>query len=258
MLTEVKFSSWKESVSELLEKTGFAEMVNRSSAQSVLLKPNLVSTDPPPITTHVELVSEIVDFIKDNCSDKTVIIGEGCGMIDYDTPKVFECLGYSELAADKNIELIDLNYAPLRKLTDSSCSHWKEMYLPEIVIDSFLVSIPVLKAHSLSTVTLTMKNMIGVAPPEHYCAGSWKKSAFHSNVEKAIFELNRYRRPDFSIIDAVEGMAEAHLWGPKCSPSPGLLIASENPVEIDKRGAEILGFDWTEIGHIAMAESFGL
>jgi uncharacterized protein (DUF362 family) len=257
MITEVKFHSWKESVAELLDRSNFAGAVNRSPAGTVLLKPNLVSIDPPPITTPVELVGEIADYLKNNCPDKSVVIGEGCGMIDYDTPKVFECLGYSELAAEKNIELIDLNYAPVRRLVNPSCTHWKELYLPEIVIDSFLVSIPVLKAHSLSTVTLAMKNMIGTAPPEYYCAGSWKKSAFHNNVETAIYELNRYRAPDFSIIDATEGMAEAHLWGPKCSPPPGILLASENPVETDKRGAELLGFDWRGIGHIAMAEKSG-
>ena len=255
MIAEIRFESWKKSVPELLNKSEFRVCLEKSEASRILLKPNLVSTDPPPITTPVELVESIIDYLQQNFSDKQIVVGEGCGMIDYDTPKVFDSLGYSEMAKRKNVELIDLNYASLRKLTNPDCSHWHEMFLPEIVMDSFLFSVPVLKAHSLSTVTLTMKNMIGVAPPKYYSAGSWKKSAFHNNVETAIYELNRYRTPDFSIIDATEGMAEAHLWGPKCSPPPNLLLASNNSFEIDKRGSEILGFDWRDIGHISLAES---
>ena len=73
---------------------------------------------------------------------------------------------------------------------------------------------------------------------------------FHTRLEEAIADLNRYRTPDFTVLDAVEGMATAHLWGPKCDPPPNKLAASAVPVEIDRWGTELLGFDWREIPHI--------
>ena len=253
MLKTVSYKSWEESVPELLDSAGFEDILNTSGKKRVLLKPNLVSTDPPPITTPVELVSNVIDYIVNHFESVGVVVGEGAGMMDYETDTVFNTLGYTEMAQEKGVELVDLNYAPLVSMSDPTCTRWPEMHLPEIVMDSFLLSIPVLKAHCFSTVTLTMKNMIGAAPPKHYCSGSWKKSSFHVKVEEAILDLNKYRTPDFTIMDATEGMAEAHLWGPTCNPPPMLLAASDDPVAIDAWGAGILGFDWQNIGHIEMA-----
>ena len=129
------------------------------------------------------------------------------------------------------------------------------MYLPELLDEVFLLSVPVLKAHSLAGVTLTMKNMMGCAPPTHYQKGGcWGKSAFHSRIQEAVFDLNRYRTPDFTLLDATIGMSKAHLWGPHCQPAVGLIAASADPVAIDSFGCSLLKRSWRDIGHIAMAD----
>lgn len=130
------------------------------------------------------------------------------------------------------------------------------MHLPSILDEVFLFSLPVLKAHTLAGVTLTMKNMLGCAPPSHFRGqGSWGKSAFHQQIHEAIFDLNRYRTPDFTLLDASVGMAEAHLWGAHCNPPINQLAASADPVAIDAYGASLLNMDWEKIGHIRMADS---
>lgn len=250
------FKSWSETVPLLLDSANFAEKFQNSGKNQVLLKPNLVNSDPPPITTPVELIQTIIDFIRKNFPSVEIAVGDGCGMKDYETDYVFDELGYTEMASKMNIKLVDLNYAELVSISDPTCRRWPEMHLPETVMESYLVSVPVLKAHSLSTVTLSMKNMVGAAPPKYFDAGSWKKSAFHERIEEAIFELNKYRTPDFTVLDASEGMAEAHLWGRKCAPPPKLLAASESSPDIDAWGAEILGFDWKNINHIKLAKNW--
>ncbi|MEN8143305.1 MAG: DUF362 domain-containing protein, partial [Thermodesulfobacteriota bacterium] len=100
----------------------------------------------------------------------------------------------------------------------------------------------------------TMKNMMGCAPPRHYeRGGHWKKAAFHQNVQDAILDLNRYRTPDFTILDATVGMQKAHLWGPVCDPPPNKIVAGVDPVAMDVYGAGLLGRDWRRIGHLAKA-----
>lgn len=49
--------------------------------------------------------------------------------------------------------------------------------------------------------------MIGLAPPSHYAGrfGNWKKAAFHHRLDLAIIGLNRYGRPDFTVMDASIG-----------------------------------------------------
>jgi uncharacterized protein (DUF362 family) len=163
-------------------------------------------------------------------------------------------LGFTRLAGLDRVTLMDLNEAPLVHMQNSTCRRWPEMHLPKIVFEGFLISVPVLKAHSLAGVTLTMKNMIGLAPPAHYQqGGNWKKASFHQGIQEAVFELNRYRTPDFTLLDATIGMQKAHLWGPTCDPPPNRLAAAFDPVAIDSYGCGLLGIKWNTIGHLAMA-----
>jgi len=248
------FTSWKDSVASLLNATDLAEQLN--PRQQILIKPNLVESLNPPITTPVEIVGALIDYLRTLAPDYHIVIGEGCGSLAYDTFHVFETMGYTNLAEEKKVTLLDLNDAELIKKQDSNCRRWPEMFMPQICYDSFLISVPVLKAHSLAGVTLTMKNMMGLAPPSHYQQGGhWKKASFHQGIQEAVFDLNRYRTPDFTLLDATVGMQEAHLWGPTCNPPVNLLAAGFDPVAIDAYGCKLLGRDWQAIGHLRMAHT---
>lgn len=248
------FTSWHESIPRLLTATGLNDRI--ATEKTILIKPNLVEPQKPPITTPVELVAALVAYIHESHPHLEIIIGEGCGSSSLNTLQIFEALGYNKLAELEYVSLIDLNEAPLVHRQDKNCSRWPEMHLPRIIFESFLISVPVLKAHSLAGVTLTMKNMIGLAPPAHYQqGGSWKKSSFHQRIQEAVFDLNRYRTPDFTLLDATIGMQEAHLWGPTCDPPPNRLVASFDPVAVDSYGCSLLGIKWDSIGHIRMAHS---
>jgi uncharacterized protein (DUF362 family) len=249
-----RFSSWQESVARLLSAARLADHL--PPGQQILIKPNLVEPHNPPITTPVEIIASMVEYIRSISPDAKIIVGEGCGSLAYDTWHVFSALGYTDLADKCQVTLVDLNDAPLVKKRNSSCNRWPEMYLPQIVFDSFLISVPVLKAHSLAGVTLTMKNMMGLAPPAHYQQGGhWKKASFHQGIQEAVFDLNRYRTPDFTLLDATVGMQKAHLWGPTCDPPLNRLAAGYDPVAIDSYGCQLLGRKWSEIGHLQMAHT---
>lgn len=247
-----RYRGWRETLFPLLDAAGLGAKLKEQN--KILLKPNLVEVLAPPITTPVELAAAIIDYIQDRAPRSELIIGEGCGSLQYDTSHCFQQLGYTDMAASKGIELIDLNQESCVTLTNKKCKRWPQMTLPEILFDLFLISVPVLKAHSLADVTLTMKNMMGAAPPSHYQhGGSWKKASFHTGVHEAVFDLNRYRCADFTILDATVGMAEAHLWGPICSPLVNTIAAGWDPVAIDAYGCTLLNRSWKNIDHIAFA-----
>lgn len=245
-------SDWRRDLYSLLEATLLVEELPGQGR--ILIKPNLVEPLPPPITTPVELIAALVEYLQEKVPRAEIIIGEGCGSKDYDTNRSFAELGYLDLSRRYGVELLDLNQAELISISNPDCRRWPQMYLPGIVFESFLISVPVLKAHTLAGVTLTMKNMMGLAPPAHYQQGGhWKKAAFHERIQEAIFDLNRYRAPDFTLLDATVGMREAHLWGATCEPPPNLLVAGFDPVAVDAFGTGILDRDWREVGHIQMA-----
>jgi len=247
-----RFKTWQESVPRLLDAAGLTDRIG--TAKKILIKPNLVEPQQPPITTPVGLVAALVEYIHGSEPETEIIIGEGCGSSVKNTWQVFEILGYTSLADLPHVTLMDLNESPLVLLQDPNCRRWPEMYLPEVVFENFLISVPVLKAHSLAGITLTMKNMIGLAPPAHYQQGGhWKKASFHQEIHEAVYDLNRYRTADFTLLDATIGMQEAHLWGPTCDPPPNRLVAAYDPVAIDAFGCRLLGMEWNTIGHLAMA-----
>ena len=252
-IPHVDASQTEGAVARLLDRARLAKRLQEE--ETVLIKPNLVEPLAPPVTTPATIVGAVVHYLKRHAPHCRLVIAEGCGSTDHDTFHCFEKLGYNKVAERNSIELMDLNSQPVVKKENPSCKRWPEMFLPEILDSSFLLSVPVLKAHSLAGVTLTMKNMMGCAPPSHYQnRGSWKKSAFHSNIQEAIFDLNRYRSPDFTLLDATIGMAEAHLWGNHCEPPVGLLVAGYDPVAIDCYGTRLLERNWREVGHIRLAD----
>ncbi|MBU0730631.1 MAG: DUF362 domain-containing protein [Proteobacteria bacterium] len=252
MVYQVVFSSWSDSLPPLLDASKFPDAL--ADVRKILVKPNLVEALDPPITTPVSLVAAIVSYLKARTPHIEIVIAEGSGAKEYETSHAFDYLGYRQLAEKEGIELLDLNDAELVRLEKPGCRRWPEMYLPKIVFESFLLSVPVLKVHTLADVTLTMKNMMGLAPPSHYQQGGhWKKASFHSRVQDSVLDLNRYRCADFTILDATVGMQEAHLWGPPCDPPHNILAASFDPVAIDAYGAGLLGIKWNTVGHIAGA-----
>lgn len=246
------FTTYTESVPRLLQAVGAPEVLARQSR--ILIKPNLVNASPPPVTLPVAACAALVEACR-RWSGAPIVIAEGSGDRCLSTCEIFGILGYQRLVERYGVELVDLNEAELVELRNPRCKVFPSFMMPRLVMESFVISAAVLKAHSLAEVTLSMKNMIGVAPPAYYqCGGHWKKSAFHGRMHASIFELNRYRQPDLAFIDASVGLAEHHLGGPPCEPPVGKLLAGFDPVAVDAAGAALLGIPWRQVGHIRLAD----
>ena len=246
------FHSYDETIPRLLEAVGAPDILAQQSR--ILIKPNLVNGSPPPVTLPVAACAALVRCCRE-WSSAEIVIAEGTGERYLSTAEVFHIHGYDRLTENHGIELVDLNEAELIELCNPHCHVFPTFMMPRLVMESFVISAAVLKAHSLARVTLGMKNMIGVAPPTYYQQGGhWKKSAFHQQMQKAVFELNCYRKPDLSFIDATIGQAEHHLGGATCDPPVNRLLAGFDPVAVDAAGARLLGVPWQEVGHIKMAD----
>lgn len=245
-------NSYPTAITSVLDQLNAPALL--SEQPCILIKPNLITNSEPPITTPVDCIAALTSYIRTNIPDSHIIVAEGCGTPELETDTVFEDLGYVAWAEKEGIELVDLNHAPTVKLQNDNCQVFPEFHIPAIALESFIVSVPVLKAHTLAGVTLSIKNMLGLPPPAFYNAGSWKKSAFHARIQESILDLSRYRRPDLTLIDASIGMPDGHLSGRTCEPPINRIIASVDPVAADKRGCELLGIDWRKIRHIAEAE----
>jgi len=247
-INTIEFTSYRESVPALMDQLSINEIIK--TGDRILVKPNLVNATPHPVTTPAVLCGEIIKWLRDHF-DNPLVIAEGTGDINKDTMQVFEELGYNEISMELDVPLVDLNEEGTVLLTDTRNRIFPEFQMPLIAMDSYIISVPVLKAHSLARVTGTLKNMMGFAPPRFYQADShWKKSEFHKQMQQSIRELNRFRTPDLTIMDATIGLAQYHLGGPECEPPVNMLMGGSDPLELDREAARLLGFDWTGIPHL--------
>jgi uncharacterized protein (DUF362 family) len=245
-----KFVNYTESAAHCMFAAGLPAILEQD--RPVMLKPNLVNASPHPVTTPPAFCEAVIVFVRRHTA-APIVIAEGCGDADLDTPQIFDRLGYWELAQRHDIELLDLNEAALTCRADDTCRQFPEMWLPEAVFTHVLISLPVLKAHSLCRFTGSMKNMMGLAPPQHYAGhhGTWKKALFHENLDNAICDLNRYRSPDFTVMDATIGLADFHLGGARCDPPVNCILAGTDARAVDRQAAALLGLDWRRVGHLA-------
>jgi uncharacterized protein (DUF362 family) len=244
----VPFTSYEASVPAALDRIGAGAVFGKQT--HILLKPNLINADPHPVTTPATCCEALVRYIRRH-SPARIVIAEGCGVPEMTTEEIFARLGYRTLARRWDIDLVDLNTAPVRTVANPAGVCHPTMTLPEIALTHYLVSVPVLKAHSMADITGALKNMMGLLPPEHYGRGSaWRKAAFHEYLHQGIRDLNRCRPPDLSLMDASVGLAVFHLGGPPCDPPAATLIAGYDPREVDRRAARLLGLDWRRIPHL--------
>jgi hypothetical protein len=103
----------------------------------------------------------------------SVLVAEGPGH-QRDTQLVLSPSGYEGCLRSAKIRLVDLNHDEvIRTRLQAGYSAMKQLWLPRTVLDAdFVGSMPKIKAHHWSGVTLSMKNMFGIVPGMRY---GWPK-----------------------------------------------------------------------------------
>ena len=222
--------------------------------RTVLLKPNLVDFIPGNhINTHPLLVLAAAECFR-RLGAKSVLMGEGPGH-QRDTELVLLESGFAEELRQQRVPFVDLNrdelvMAPLL----ATYSGMKHMWLPRAVLGAdFVVSMPKVKTHHWSGVTLSMKNMFGVVPGAKY---GWPKNILHwKGIQESILDICATVPVRFVIADAIVAMeGNGPLNG---HPRPlNRIVLADDPVAADATCARLMGLDPTRITHIRIGAQF--
>jgi uncharacterized protein (DUF362 family) len=222
--------------------------------KTVLLKPNLVDYIPGnAINTHHRLVVAAAEAFR-RLGAKAVVVGEGPGH-QRDTQLVLSQSSYEEELKLYKIPFVDLNRDELvRTRVGASYTDLNYLWLPKTILRAdFVVSMPKVKAHHWSGVTLSMKNMFGVVPGNKY---GWPKNILHwKGIQQSILDVCATATIHFVIADAVVAMeGNGPLNG---SPrSLGTVVLADDPVAADATCARLMGFEPDRIPHIHEAARF--
>ena len=231
---------------EIMMEKGLHALGINPYRERVVIKPNLIINRPYPVTTAPKTVECLISYFKGKANE--ILIAEGSGMCRGGTAKAFLELGYVELANRYGIQLVDLNEDAYEILENPDALRLKEFKSPRTLRNSFLISAAVLKRHSMTKVSLSLKNMMG--------ASIGRKARFHVlGLTKSIVDINRYKKPDLAVIDGIESSGR-ELGGEATRYE--VMIFSEDPVAADAVGAHILGLNPRSVPHIQLAQEKGL
>jgi uncharacterized protein (DUF362 family) len=159
--------------------------------KSVVLKPNLVGYLPSDaINTHRLLIVAAAECLRLRGA-KSVLVADGPGH-HRDTQLVLSQSGYEDSLRGEKIRFVELNRDELvRTPLRASYTGMKHLWLPRTVLEAdFVVSMPKIKAHHWSEVTLSMKNMFGVVPgtrsgwPKTFSIGQAFNKASSTSVQR--------------------------------------------------------------------------
>lgn len=221
----------------------------------VIIKPNMVNNSPPQVTTDVRCVMAVVQYLKEHL-DAEIVVAEGSG--EGNTLDNLRTNGYEQITKRFGVELVDLDALPVKKYENPNAGEYKEVYLPEYLEGAGLVSVPPAKDHTITGVTLGLKNMVGCLHAKHY-SGYWsyKKSQIHAvATNQAVADLMLYVKPHLTVIDALQGLEGGHLSGRVPNPPLERIIVSTDVLAADREAARLLGHDPEGIRHLALAAKF--
>lgn len=227
--------------------------------KQVLLKPNIgrIAACGAGITTDPQVVAAAIDVFLE--AGASVAVGESpiTGIV---IKEAFEAAGITKIAQERNIRLIDLDersFIPVSVPEGRAINSLK--VCPEVLEYDFVVSMPVMKMHMHTGVTLAVKNMKG-------CLWRRSKVKFHmlppvegdeeKSINIAIADMSGVLRPDFSIIDGTTGMEGM---GPSAgSPKPlGVVVAGSDPFAVDAVACRIMGTKAEDVPHLRIGSERG-
>jgi uncharacterized protein (DUF362 family) len=225
----------------------------------VLVKPNVgrVATPESGIVSNYEVVAGTIDALRE--AGAQVAIGES-PIVGVKVLEAFEQSGIAAIARSRDCPLIDLDQRRFVKVPVPQGVVIRELRVcPEVLEFDAVVSLPVLKMHMHTGVTLSVKNMKGclwrrskvelhMLPP---VAGSDEKP-----IDIAIADMSSVLQPHLAVIDGAVGMEGL---GPSAGTPKRLnvVVAGCEAYAADAVACRLMGVAAEEIPHLRIGAERG-
>lgn len=252
-------------ISEVLKP--FEEKIRKGiKKKQVVIKVNMVAVDKPLCATHVDAIRGFLEFMKP-IYKKQFIIAESTGSIT-NSSLGFKNYGYLELQKEFDIKFVDLN-------NEAGSPMWildQNLYPEKIQVadmflnpDYYIVSISRLKTHNSVIITAGTKNIVMGAPLNCPALNGQQamnyKRRMHAGgprwLHYNMYQLAKQVRPDFTIIDGVEGMQGN---GPTAGfpTDHRIALAGEDVLAVDSMCARLMGIPLEDIAYLNYCAADGL
>jgi uncharacterized protein (DUF362 family) len=232
-------------VQRAMELAGWRELIPRGAP--VALKPNLGwDLFLPGATTSPWVLEGVVRTIRDWVGALYVVESD---QVVVDVEKAFRLNRIDRVCREYDLTWVNMTRGPMQRVPHPNGRVLKELTVPEILLRTKLVTVPVMKTHNKTVITGAIKNQWGCLPMFRH--------NYHLVLDAALADINAVARPCFAVMDATIGL-EGN------SPKSGIpkvvnrVLASGDCVALDAVAAKVMGFDPARIGHLAECVAAGL
>ena len=222
-------------VNKSFELLGF----NPVKGKKVILKPNFNTADPPPASTSMETLRQIIIKIKEMGAE-SITIAERSGPAN--TEEAFKKKGLYELGDEHDFSIVNLSTLPSEGwvMKNFEGCHWKDGFLFARIYDEAecVIETCCLKTHQYGGhFTLSLKNATALVPREGYGYMSELHSSPHQR--KMIAEINSVYKWDLVIMDGVISFVDG---GPMegTRKEANVFVAGTDKIAIDAVGVALL------------------
>ena len=235
--------------------------------KSVIIKPNLVSTNRQLAATHADALRGIIDYLGPRWKGPIYIAESSAG----ETLDGYRNFKYDEVVKDfknREIKLVDLNDEGLYEtvplldgdLHIQNCRLAKRLCDPE----AFVISSGVLKTHNVLIATLNVKNLCLGAPLHNRRKEKFfnDKRIYHGGVRQTHYDVMVTAQKlapawGVGVLDGFEGM-EGNGPSQGTPVNQKVAIASTDYIAADRIGTECMGINPDWMGYLQYCEKAGV
>ncbi|WP_428939423.1 DUF362 domain-containing protein [Fontivita pretiosa] len=225
-----------------------------SSGSKVVVKPNIGWDRAPEYAanTHPQVVQAIVKLCLDAGAARVSVFDRSCN----DPRRCYASSGIR--AAVESLDdpravcpyVEDRNFVPVTIKNGKAVSEW-QLYRDALEADCY-INVPIAKHHSLTRLTLGLKNIMGI------CGGS--RGKLHSQIAQKLADLHTVVRPRLTVVDATRILVRHGPQGGNLDDVEvrDTIIASTDPVAADAYATTLFGLKPEQIETTVAAYRAGL
>jgi len=220
--------------------------------QTVVVKPNIGwdTNMERGANTNPQLVARIIEHCL-SAGAKTVYV------FDHtinEWTRTYSNSGIEKAAKDAGAKIVSGNSESYyHEVVIKNGKVLKKDKVHELILESdVFINVPILKTHGGATLTISMKNLMGV---------NWDRRFWHDNdLHQCIADFASEIKPTLNVVDAYRVMKRNGPRGVSLSDVVEMksLIISEDMVAADAAAAKLMGNEPAQIGHIRIANEMGI
>jgi uncharacterized protein (DUF362 family) len=221
-----------------------------AKGDTVILKPNIGWDRTPQYaaTTNPDVVGALAKLCFEAGAKKVRIFDNTVS----DARRCYKQSGIADAAAAAGAELVHMDSRKYKdvKLNGTVLKSWP-LYSDLFEADK-VINVPIAKTHSLSGLTLSMKNWMGVMGGVRF--------RVHQRLDESLVDLCRVIKPTLTVLDAVRILTANGPTGGDLEDVKRLdtVVVGVDQVAVDSFGATLFGMKGNDIGSVRLGAKAGL